>query len=186
MIRAFIAVNLSESQRREVGRLIDDFRRHDVRVKWVNAANLHVTMKFLGDTSEDSLTEMFSAVGDALTGLKQFNLKLANVGCFPSAKKPKVIWVGINDGFGHLKEVSKRVEAAVEPFGFAPEQRKFSAHVTVGRVKDNKNIQLLTGEFVNVRFESSSAMIGDVVFYKSDLRPEGPIYTPLRTFELGK
>jgi len=185
MIRAFIAVNIADVQRKEIAEVIDSFRRYDVRVKWVNAGNLHVTMKFLGETSEDSLTEMYSAIRDSIAGVAPFNLRLANVGCFPNARKPRVIWVGINDGFNQLKDISRCVENALEPFGFAPEKRKFAAHVTIGRVKDNRNIETLSSELDRIKFDSSDSQIRDVVFYQSDLRPQGPIYTALQAFELG-
>lgn len=184
MIRAFIAVNISDVQRSEVGGVLDQLRAYDVRIKWVETGNLHITLKFLGDTEEKQLADMYDAIGKSIGDAPPFELSLKNLGCFPNIHRPRVIWVGIENGYDGLSDLSKRVEMAVEPFGFEPEKRKFSGHLTLGRVKDNRNVERLTGDLPKFQIETSIATVSDIVFYQSDLRPQGPIYTPLRAFEL--
>lgn len=184
MIRAFIAVNISDDQRRSVDELLGKVKGYDVRVKWVDVGNLHVTLKFLGDTDEKILPDMYAAIEDSLTGEESFDLSFDGLGCFPNLNRPRVFWVGIENGFSNLKELSRKVEGAVRPFGFEPEKRKFSAHLTIGRVKDPRNIDLLTTDYGRMEFAAGASKISNVVFYQSTLRPSGPMYTPLRTFEL--
>lgn len=184
MMRAFIAVNISEEQRDEVGRVLANLMSYDVRVRWVKIKNVHVTLKFLGDTSEKILPHLYEAIGESIADQQEFDLSLAKLGCFPNTRYPRIIWVGIKDGYENLKEMSRRIETAVEAFGFKREKRKFSAHLTIGRVKDGKNIASLIEDISNWDFSSSIASISKVVFYQSTLRQQGPIYTPLKEFEL--
>ncbi len=183
-IRAFIAVRISDDQRDRVAEVLDRLSSHDVRVKWVDPKNMHITLKFLGDMAEENLPAIFDAIEDALQESRRFEMKLAGLGQFPPRKPPRVIWAGIESGYDSLKDIAAKIEKAVEPFGFEPEKRKFSAHVTIGRVKNNKNIRLVTDDLEKIRFDSPGAAVSEVVFFKSDLTPTGPIYTPLRRFEL--
>jgi len=184
MIRAFVAVNISDGQRSEVGSVLDRLHAYDVRIKWVEIGNLHITLKFLGDTEEKQLPDMYDAIAESVSDARPFDLSLKNLGCFPNIHRPRVIWVGIENGYDGLRDLSRRVERAVEPFGFAPEKRKFSGHLTLGRVKDNRNVERLTGDLPKFQIETSMTTVSDFVFYRSVLRPQGPVYTPLKTFEL--
>lgn len=184
MLRAFIAVNISEDQRDEVGRVLANLMSYDVRVRWVKIKNVHVTLKFLGDTSEKVLPGLYKAIGESIADQEPFELSLAKLGCFPNTRYPRIIWVGIKDGYDELKELSKRIETAVQTFGFEREKRKFSAHLTIGRVKESRNIDSLIEDISKWDFSSSVASVSKVVFYQSTLRQQGPLYTPLQEFEL--
>lgn len=184
MLRAFIAVDISDRQREEVGAILDKLMNYDVRVKWVKIGNVHITLKFLGDTDDKILPDLYGAIGDAVSNHNVFELSLEKLGCFPNAHRPRVIWTGIKEGYDDLKDLSLEIERAVEPFGFKPEKRKFSAHLTIGRVKDARNIESLTRDISGMDFSSSTTAVSKVVFYQSTLRPQGPIYTSLKEFEL--
>jgi len=183
-IRTFIAVKISDEQRAGVAEVLDRLRCHDVSVKWVEPKNMHITLKFLGDTAEENLPQLFDAISDALNGARRFDLKLAGLGQFPPRKPPRVIWAGIQSGYENLRDIASKIDKALEPFGFEPEKRKFSAHVTIGRVKNNRNIRLVTDDLEKIGFDSPGTTVSEVVFFKSDLTPKGPIYTSLKKFEL--
>jgi 2'-5' RNA ligase len=184
MIRAFVAVDISDRQREEVAGVLESMMGYDVRVKWVKIENVHVTLKFLGDTDEGILPDMYAAIGESLSDHSAFELSLEKLGCFPNVHRPRIIWIGIKNGYENLRGLSQEVERAVEPFGFRPEKRKFSVHLTVGRVKDSRSIEPLIRDISRMDFSSSAATISKVVFYRSILRPQGPIYTSLKEFEL--
>ncbi len=184
MLRAFIAVDISDQQRDEVGRVLANLMGYDVRVRWVKIKNVHITLKFLGDTSERILPDLYAAIEGALADHKVLDLSLEKLGCFPNTRYPRIIWVGIREGFESLRDMSRSIEQVVEPFGFKREKRKFSAHLTIGRVKDGKGMDSLIQDISDWDFSSSSARISRVVFYQSTLRQQGPIYTPLKEFEL--
>jgi 2'-5' RNA ligase len=184
MIRAFIAVNISDDQKREASAMVRRLSSLGARVKWVESSNLHITLKFLGDTDEKLLPELYESVEIALKDAAGFDLSFEGLGCFPNPRRPKVIWIGIKDGYENLKSMAGQIEKAVVPLGFEPEGRPFSAHLTIGRVKDDRGIELLTKELPALQFLSSVSSISKAVFYQSTLRPDGPIYTPLKTFEL--
>ena len=183
-VRAFIAVKISDEQRNSIAEVLDRLRRHDVSIKWVEPKNMHITLKFLGDTAEENLPQLFDAVEDALDGARRFELKLTGLGQFPPRKPPRVIWAGIESCYDSLKDLAHNIDTALKPFGFEPEKRKFSAHVTIGRVKNNRNIRSVTDDLEKIRFDTPGTTVSEVVFFKSDLTPKGPIYTPLKKFEL--
>ncbi|MBD3382463.1 MAG: RNA 2',3'-cyclic phosphodiesterase [candidate division Zixibacteria bacterium] len=183
-MRCFIAVKISAEQKDRIASIIDDFRREDVRVKWVKPENLHVTLKFLGEVDEHNLPDMFSALEKSLTSCKEFDFSLKGLGCFPNRRRPRVIWVGIDEGAPELKKLAGDIDRTMQEFGFKPEKRGFSAHLTIGRVKDPRGIEVLTNRFDDIKFVSDSCTIDEIVFYQSILKPEGPTYVPQKRIKL--
>jgi 2'-5' RNA ligase len=183
-MRCFIAVKISAEQRNRIAALIDDFRREDVRVKWVKPENLHVTLKFLGEVDERNFPDMFAALEKSLTSCKEFDFCLKGLGCFPDTRRPRVIWVGIDEGADELKKVARDIDQIMCEFGFKPEKRGFSAHLTIGRVKDPRGIEVLTNRFDDIKFESDSCTIDEIIFYQSILKREGPTYIPQKRIKL--
>jgi 2'-5' RNA ligase len=184
MVRAFVAVKISDQQRQAIASILEELSQLDVRVKWVAPENLHITLKFLGDTDEEILPQIYKSIENAIGDSLSFDFLLEGVGQFPNARNPRVIWAGIREGYESLRALSSRIDQAVRPFGFKPEKRRFSAHLTIGRVKDNRNINILMNEISVIDFVSESSLVTEVVLYQSTLRPKGPIYTPLKTFDL--
>ncbi len=184
MIRTFFAVDISDGQRQAVSSILDEFRKLDVHVKWVKPENLHVTLKFLGDTDEDTIPQICETVNSAIRGVPSFVFSLEDLGQFPNARNPRVIWAGIRDGYESLRALSGRINNAVKQLGFKPGKRRFSPHLTIGRVKDNRNIRTLMNEISVIDFVSETSLVSEVILYQSTLRPQGPIYTPLKTFSL--
>jgi 2'-5' RNA ligase len=153
-------------------------------VKLVEPENIHLTLKFLGDTTEDKIDAISHVIEESVENIKPFMLTLKGTGVFPNEKYVKVIWVGIVDG-DNLSRIAQSIDERLIPLGFNKEQRGYSAHLTIGRVRTAKNKdQLLT---VIQKYEEKEFLqqeIHAVTLKKSDLTPKGPIYTTLREIPL--
>ncbi len=194
MLRLFIALPLEQSGEQELGRIIDGLRTtlradHAERdVKWINPRNIHVTLKFLGDTAEKEVPALCEAIEGALkldgTPLAGMEFVANRVGAFPSMGKPSVLWVGLDGSrMDRLATLASRVDTALSALGREPERRPFKPHLTIGRVREGAETHAISRaltEAVAPRFEVT---FKSLVLFKSDLKPTGPVYTRLREWQ---
>lgn len=184
-IRAFIAVNLPipivervvELQTQLKGRA----REAGLRVGWVGAAQLHVTLKFLGEIIEESRWAIRDRLSERLAGRPAFDVAVRGLGAFPDRSHPRVIWVGLAEA-EPLVQLAADVDAWLGELGFAAEARPFHPHLTLGRVKAGA-ADILAG------LEEKSFGLGEVsevTLYQSVLRREGAEYTPLAQVALSR
>lgn len=153
-------------------------------VKLVEPENIHLTLKFLGDTDESKIDAIEKIIRGSVEGITPFPLTLKGTGVFPNEKYMKVLWVGIVNG-DVLATIAKSIDEQLVPLGFKKEQRGFSAHLTIGRVRTAKNKDQLLD--VIHKFEEQEFLtheVNAVTLKKSDLTPKGPIYTTLREIPL--
>ncbi len=153
-------------------------------VKAVEPQNVHVTLKCMGNIEEEDVKGINKLLKEALRSCSPFTLSLKGTGFFPHRGNPKVVWIGIDQGRDVLEDMFDRVNRALSSF-FSEEKKGFIPHVTVGRVKRKVRTRELVGkveEFLEEDFGSFN--IRKVVFFRSKLTPEGPIYTPLREYTL--
>ncbi len=168
----------------ELDKVIGGFRDGDFGVRWVKAANLHVTLRFLGDIAEESLPHLIKTIKDNIYGFGGFDLSLKSLGGFPSLKIPQVIWVGTGWGAEKLKELAVQVEMSCIEAKFGRSDKRFSSHITIGRIKSTKGLSELTTVVGKTIYESPVFKVGEIVIFKSDLSPSGPSYTKLETISL--
>ncbi|MDH4222942.1 MAG: RNA 2',3'-cyclic phosphodiesterase [candidate division Zixibacteria bacterium] len=178
-MRSFIAVELTDELKREIEKLQEPLRRVGADVAWVKPGNVHATLKFLGEVSDDSMKIVFEGTRKALEGVKGFKLSLKDLGCFPNLKRPRVIWIGVEKGKMELGLIQRKIEQEMENLSFPKENREFSPHLTIGRVKSPKNVEKLTELVKSIDFQPEEIVIKEVVLMKSQLHPGGSIYTPL-------
>jgi 2'-5' RNA ligase len=158
-------------------------------VRWVPAENIHLTLKFLGDVSPANLEMLEQMLSVEVGQHRSFEMGFGGLGAFPSPKRPRVIWVGIQAPAG-LEALQHGIEAATATLGYPDEQRPFSPHLTVGRVKQNVN----SGGMLKIRTALEETKVGSlgttrvyaVHLFKSDLKPTGAVYTRLFSAPLGK
>lgn len=178
-MRTFIAVELTEDIKKKIEELQSPLKKINADVSWVKPGNVHATLKFLGEVPEDKIEKVFEGAKKALEGIKNFELSLKDLGCFPNLKRPRVIWIGVEKGKEELSRMAKKIEQEMEKIGFPRENREFSPHLTIGRVKSLKNIERLTELIKNTTFNTQEFEIKEVVVMRSQLNPAGAIYTPL-------
>lgn len=186
MIRLFCAVKIEATE--ALYNLIDNFR-HELqgeRINWVDPSNLHVTLKFFGDTPESKEKEISEALQRAASRLDQLHIRLKGCGTFGNRAAPRVIWVGIEKGSG-LEDLWNGVNKNIRPLGYEPDRRYFVPHLTIGRIKHinrNKALEDLLEKY-------SESVVGEFrtgsfYLFQSILRPEGPVYIKRGEFRLEK
>ena len=185
-IRCFVALTLPAGLREEVAGHFAREGRRVAGVRWVSAANMHLTLRFLGEVDAGLLPAVGGALDTAVAGRGAFRLRLHGAGAFPSADRPRVLWVGVGEGAGEASGLAASVAAALAPLGFAPDPRPFAPHLTVGRVgvplRERGPLQRLLGA-VRDR-DWGDCLIPAAHLLRSELVPAGPIYSILREARL--
>jgi len=180
MIRAFIAIDIPRSTQETLDQLIKEFRKTGAAVTWVKPGRMHLTLKFLGNVPEAKIDAICQAMAGTAEQSTSFVLRPAGCGAFPSVKNMRVVWVGLQGDLDPLWRVQQRLEGALEILGFEREERSFKPHLTLGRVKGRKNMEALQEAVLARRdFALEAFDVFELVLYKSELRPEGALYTPL-------
>src|SRR3990167_8889778 len=140
-IRSFIAINIPDPVKIAIGKACEPLKELMHGVKWVEAQNLHITLKFLGHTELHLLDVLKEKISKTLTGEKRFQISFSRIGVFPEMKDPKVIWLCLERGEESLRNLALKIEKTSIDAGFQPESRPFSAHLTLGRVKNNQRVE---------------------------------------------
>lgn len=186
-IRAFIAIELPleiHSQLENVVKRLKAARA--VSVRWVASGNIHLTLKFLGDTEPANLKQLSVLLSEVASRYNPMTLVINGLGAFPNNKRPRVIWIGVEIPT-QMKDLRWDIEGAAERIGCPPEGRDFSPHLTLGRVQKNatrENTENISAALAAItvgelgRFQSTGFTL-----FRSDLRPSGSIYTPLEYFQ---
>jgi 2'-5' RNA ligase len=188
-VRCFVAVDLSGEARDAVAEAAGALRERGPRadVKWVDPANLHLTLEFLGEVTEDRIVAVRAALGRVAGGHAPFELGMAGIGGFPSLGRPRVLWAGVSHGLRELGLLAADVERAMAPLGFPPESRPFSGHVTLGRVRTPRGLRRVLDAAAALEGQPFGAWtVREIVLYRSHLRPSGSVYEPLATLALGR
>ena len=161
-------------------------REYRADVRWVAVSSIHLTLKFLGEVNPEIIPKLTESLDDAVKTHRSINLRLHGLGGFPNLRNPRVIWCGIDGETGNLEQLQQRVEAACVPFGFAPEDRRFHPHLTLGRVKSKSNLQPLL-DYIKIGSDLESRFKAECFnVYKSTLRPQGAVYSVIKTIILGE
>jgi len=138
-----------------------------------------LTLKFLGGVPSNKIAEIGRALRECLEGEEAFFFVLSGLGAFPSPSRPKVVWIGIEEGKERLRRIAQKIEAALEKIGFSKEKRGFSAHVTLSRIRREKKPKELEKKIESKDYSSHPIRVSRIALMKSDLTPEGPIYSKL-------
>ncbi len=187
MIRSFLAIELTESIRNRIREVQEDLRGSKADVRWVTPGHIHLTLKFFGNIEELQIESIIKAIAGPVSATSPMSLLIRGVGAFPSLKNPRVIWVGVKDDRNVLTPFQNRLERELERVGFQPENRPFQPHLTLGRMRSNRGkSELVTAMEKHREEEFGNLEVEKVILFKSDLTPNGPIYTPLREIGLGR
>jgi 2'-5' RNA ligase len=178
-IRCFIAVECGcdelAAKFREVRRMLEAARAD---VKFVEPENIHLTLKFLGEI-EHSLVEQVSKIVEGIS-FQPFTARIERVGVFPNLRRPRVVWAGITEGASQLEEIWGEIDGKLRELGFERERRRFSPHITIGRVRSGRNRDQLIHEISSLRdYVFGELHVDRIALKKSVLTPRGPIYSTL-------
>lgn len=154
------------------------------RITWVNMDNIHLTLVFLGDTDEEMINVAGIVLKQKCTGFGNFSFTLSGTGVFRNFRDARVIWAGIQDP-ERLLELNKQIVSGLKDSGFKIEDRQFSPHITIGRIKSIMDPELLKsalGRYSNTYFQE--VIVKEVILFESILKPSGPVYRPIGVFRL--
>lgn len=195
-MRTFVAVELPLALKERLQQLQKDVQQAlgENIVRWTKPENLHLTLRFLGATSDEQRAAVISDLRRITGSQAPIPLSLQGLGSFPNPRHPKILWIGFGGSLDALARLQSQIEAAVQNAGFDPETRPFSPHLTIGRVKRSaSSSQIRTaGE----KFQAYAQSLGndylfgefsveEIVYMHSKLGPGGPVYTALGRFPLG-
>ena len=185
-MRTFIAVDLDSPLKDELKALVRGLAPLAANVRWVQAGGMHLTLKFLGETTDDKAAAVAAALQAIVAGRPRFMMRLVGMGVFPPGRRlPRVVWVGVESG-PQLPAVQKEIESAASGLGFEPEQREFLPHLTLGRVRFPGPMERLLQEMDSLAGRDFGKMeVGRLTYYRSVLASGGAEYSVLGEFSLG-
>ncbi len=183
--RLFFAVDLPEATLASAEDLVATFGIPSSHVRWVRIRNLHISLKFLGDVETGVIPELCQRARETVSAFGPMRLTIEGMGLFPNHTKPRVVWFGVGGDTREFARLESELAKNIESLGFPADERPFTAHLTIGRVKSDS----ARGELIRLVHKNHEVMIGDapvdtVCLYESRLSPGGSIYTRVESFPL--
>ena len=186
-IRSFIAIKMPEHIQEKLEGIQEKLKQADAHISWVNPESIHLTLKFLGNIQEKQVADILAALKESVQTITPFQLQIGYAGAFPNIRFPRVIWVGVTDDERNsLKTLQEDLESRLTRLGFESEQGRFQPHLTLGRVRSQKNrsnllraIESMTNVWVG------EIPVNAVYLIRSVLKPTGSEYTDLAEVKLG-
>jgi len=180
-LRTFIALDVGKVVRDRLVALQESLAHAAQEVKWVEPENLHVTMLFLGEVDDRAVLEVCRAVGESCRPLTPFTLNVEKVGCFGNPRRPRTVWVGVGDGAEEVKALHAVLEEKLRALRYyRREERQFTPHITLGRVKQDGSAEGLAPLLQKkADWQGGPLEVREVLVMSSQLTPQGPIYTVL-------
>jgi len=156
------------------------------KIKWVEFKNIHLTLKFLGATEEELIPSIKKVLKKVANNFNNFRITTKGLGIFKSFSNPRVLWIGIEKS-KYLENIFYEIENNLEFLGFEKNEREFSPHITLGRIKKLNNPKILTKLVLNnCDRVFQDIQVNEIVLMESILKKEGPTYIPLESYSLIK
>ncbi len=186
-LRTFVAVEISEPIRAAAEDLVASLSATAANVKWVEPHNLHVSLKFLGEVSQREIVDVCRAVERGAKAIDPFTLEIRGAGAFPTAARPRTVWIGAGEGADKMIVLHDRVETALAELGYREEHRRFQSHLTIGRVRGAGPGIAELGHLLQQHADDilGSVEVRKATVFCSTLTSDGPIYEVLGTARLG-
>lgn len=181
-IRTFLGIPFAAPYEGEFRRLLDQFRSYSSEVKWVDPAQVHLTLHFFGSVEPDRIESLKIFFGNLARRFRPFEVYLKEIGAFPNLKQPRVIWTGLAGEIDVLKDLKEAVDLEVVRIGFPIEGREFAPHLTLGRVRERARIQLVIPDPLKNYVCETKYRIHEIILYQSRLTSKGAVYTAIGQF----
>jgi 2'-5' RNA ligase len=185
LIRCFISLHVPEEIVTGISQYIQELKKLTTGVKWIRPEGIHLTLKFLGEIESSRVKMIESRLPEISKACAPFNIYVSGSGCFPGRKKPRVFWVGLEQGESNpLLGIHVLIENILEPLGFDKEKRRFSPHLTLGRVKHPANFLNIYTFFDKHPFPKINFHVTEFFFMRSELKPSGAEYSVIGRYPL--
>lgn len=184
-MRLFVAIEVSDPVRKLLSATQANLRSMCPDVRWIPAEQLHLTVKFLGEVADGDVMAVSQAMTRAAAKSEPFEMRTGECGCFPERGAVRIVWTRTVEERGILAGCVAAVEAQIEPLGFPREHRPFAAHITIGRVREDRSRGKLR-EFVGAsRGKVVEQEVSSLTLMSSVLSPKGSTYTVVSRAKLG-
>ena len=182
-IRSFIAIELSPEMQAQLSQVLHKLKEQiPTGVRWVPAGSIHLTLKFLGESSPNNIAILSKSLPAIVERYAGFELSIGQLGAFPNLRRPRVIWVGVQAP-SILSELQHSIERETQHLGYGPEERSFSPHLTLGRVNQNaspQEVSQIAAALSRLTIHHlGNLLVEKVVLFRSELLPGGARYTPI-------
>ncbi len=185
-LRTFLALPLDEVIVERLVEVQQSLASAGARVRWVDRKNLHLTIKFLGDVTDEQSPEVCRVVEKVAAQIEPFEFSVARVVSVPPAGAMRMVWVGVDEPTGRLEKLHELLEESYAEMGFKKENRSFRPHLTLGRVKGRQNVRQLRAAVAEIaESDFGVTSINELIVFSSQLTPDGPVYSPLAKVKLG-
>jgi len=182
-MRSFIAIELPAAIQDQLGGLCGRLRASSPKASWVRGENMHVTLRFLGEVTEEDLARLSAMLSPAYQACEGVTLRVCGIGAFPNLRRPSVVWAGLEIVQGAIEPLHAQAEQAARMLGLPPETKRFHPHVTLARLRDPRGADALTAELNACQsFHAGEFRAESVSLFSSELRRGGAVYRRLEEF----
>jgi len=181
LIRTFISVFVPKEIVNIKEMLKTTIDTRGIKIRWVKDGNMHLTLKFIGNTTEESIDSINNAIHDVVKDTPFINLSISGTGCFSKRDRANTLWVGIKGDLDKLEKLILNINNKLEPLGFPIERRKFLPHITIARINSNQKKKPDISNFLNTTFMELPMKIVKINLIQSQSFPKGSFYTILNT-----
>lgn len=185
-IRSFLAFELPPEIKEQIRHVSEELKRSHMNVRWVKPENIHLTIVFLGDVREGDISAIAREIEQVCCGFHPFEIFLKGLGLFPDRRRPRVLWAGYDGDIERMSDLRDVLHERLTPFEIKEEKRKFKPHLTLGRFRNPSKGTPQLDEIIkrHESFSSPTFQASELVFFKSELRPQGPEYTKLESWPM--
>jgi len=175
-VRSFIALYPDPDARTHMAGFISCMRERNSSCRWEQPDKVHITLKFLGDVLPATLDAITADLKEQIVAEGVITARIDRTGAFPGMQRPRIIWLGFSESVGKVRTLQQLIEDVTEKHGLLREQKKFTAHFTVGRVKRDANTEGLENEIEACSFQPATVHFSAVRIMESTLTPEGAVH----------
>lgn len=186
-MRLFVAIELDAAVRKPLLRLLEERLPSNRNVRWASPAQLHLTLKFIGEVPAEQLPAIQAALEPVGPRCEPFSIQLTEYGVFPSPARARVFWVGVRDSGDRCGQLAKVVDDALAKIGLPAEDRPFKPHITLGRTKTPAGAAILRDAAQRLAQPGSEqGQVGHFTLFESQLGKRGAVYRPVHSVALGE
>ncbi|MFH1061297.1 MAG: RNA 2',3'-cyclic phosphodiesterase [Candidatus Omnitrophota bacterium] len=185
-IRAFIALEISSELQEELKEIQKQLMQLPGEIAWIRPENLHISIRFLGDITQEQVNIIVQINEKIAKKLKSFPISLSVLGVFPYISDPHILWAGIGSGYSQVTQINTLVSNELSSMKLKYEDKHFHPHITLARIKSIKNKSELAEMIDKIKLRIASEEISKLILYKSETTPKGAIYTKISEVQLGK
>lgn len=185
-IRSFLAFEMPEKIKEIVSRTLKEMKKRPLDIRWIRAENIHITLVFMGNISQDDLIPIGEAASKTCRRYGPFHVTLTGSGIFGSLHNPRVLWIGLDGDLARISYFRNSLQKNLKPFGIKEEKRRFKPHLTLGRFRKGSGSRVNMDKFLSdyQNITSPTCTVKELVLFKSELRPGGAVYSKLHAWPL--